>query len=136
MHMNSKQRQFYERLPSDLWEIVAGLPLAMIDSFEAIGWSWVARIRCSGRLFELVRSERDLGYIDVGEIVGTARRRAYRKIMPPEDQRMQITPAQVCELLQRELAAPGAEADGGAQLASEISGLRAEPRATPGRGGK
>ena len=105
--MNSRERRFWRRLPGDLKEILTGLPApAVIESFEAFGRSWKARVQCAGRRFELVFAERERGYIDVGEIVEAANRAVYRKIMPPDNQRLQITPAQVCELIRQELADP------------------------------
>jgi hypothetical protein len=104
--MNSRVRRFWRRLPGDLKEILAGLPVpAAIESFEAFGRSWRARVECAGRRFELVSH---LGYVDVSKIVGSA----YRTVMPPEDQRMQISLEQVCELMQRELTEPRATAEG------------------------
>lgn len=103
--MNSRERRLWQKLPDRLKEVLAELPApAKIELFEVFGQSWKARVQCAGRHFEFVSAERDLGYIDVGEIVGVAKRTFYRKIMPPADQCMQITPAQVCELVRRELA--------------------------------
>ena len=112
--MNSRERRFWQRLPDKLKAVLAGLPSpATIKSFEAFGRSWTARVQCADKQFELVSAERDLGYIAVSEIVVASNRTVYRKIIPPDDQRMQITPAQVCELVRRELAEQNAAADGG-----------------------
>jgi hypothetical protein len=47
--MNSTERRFWRRLPGGLKAILAGLPPAAVESFEAFGWSWRARVRCAGR---------------------------------------------------------------------------------------
>jgi hypothetical protein len=103
--MNSRERRFWQRIPDDLKAILAGLPSeSTIQSFEPFGRSWKARVQCVGRQFEIVSSEREVGYIHVSEIVAAGNHSVYRKVMPPDDQMLQITPAQVCELVLREWA--------------------------------
>jgi hypothetical protein len=108
--MNSKERKFLSKLPADLKAIIEDLPPPVaIESFDVFGSRWRTRIRCTGRCFELVSSDGDLGYIDLSEILPKKSKKSrpvYIKIMPPDDQRMQITPAQVSALLRQWLAEP------------------------------
>jgi hypothetical protein len=111
--MNSKDRKLWRKLPDKLKEVLAGLPAPVdIESFKVFGQNWNAQILCSGRLFEFSSDMRDFGYISVSEIIRSANRPVFRKIMPPENQRIQITAAQVCDLMQREFAGLNNAANG------------------------
>jgi hypothetical protein len=80
--MNSKERRFWRRFPGGLKEILAGLPRATKESFEAFGRTWRARIQCTGRRFTVISTEHDLGYMGATEIIGTGRPEDFAESCP------------------------------------------------------
>lgn len=86
-----------KQLPPELSEIMQELPKdSKLISLDFWSMGWTAFLETKSRKFKLVS---DRGYIDTYEIVeGKA-----QLILPPESQRLSITPAQISLLIKEAL---------------------------------
>lgn len=84
-------------LDYQLIELLQVLPDGLkLASYQRSPHGWTAELHFKNREF-LCTSQ--FGYIDVAELVAGKKRKKAIAIEPPEDQRIDITTVQVCELL-------------------------------------
>jgi len=93
--MNSRDRRVLGRAPDKLKEIIALLPPGWkIERHGPSGMGWAGELSFGKTLFKLVE---DRCYIGVSSIKDGR----MTTIEPPEDQRLQISLEQVCDLLKQ-----------------------------------
>jgi hypothetical protein len=87
--------------PDELQAVMRGLEGWQMKSYKYFSVGWEADLRWRKRSFRLV-AER--GYMDVYEVLDGKP----TQILPPEDQRLSISPRQVSVLLSRAVGNPSA----------------------------
>ena len=95
--MNSKYQRLLERIPQELSTVLGKISANWeLLSYNPDGPGWAADILVKGRKFRL---SSEYMYIGVEEILDGS----FRSVMPPEDQRIKITPQQVATLIIEEI---------------------------------